>query len=562
MSDEIVLDWTGEGYAAFTAVDLEEREPADGWALLRAAVARARLGSFELVSRVARDIVARADHPLLHMAACEVVADAGNAADLEICIAALDVVPFRKRLEIASMLVSRGRLLDVPIVFRVLEAHRDHADADVLRLGLNALLCEPNQSFDEPTRDGWGEFRRAVGDRYFELWSQFGTHCVHVYQGRRLALTDVIAALQAGIGEGFIDVYDRRVFEAVTGFACNHWFDGDRPNLLRAAADLEEFIEAGNFVQFPPGQRAFMGHCLEDVAAVGPVLATYPSNRGLDVPAIRSVFDEDPFFALPSALDPFEGGFFVKTNQPPPSAELTVDRDWPWLSFHTCLRAARAGHRQPLQDLARLINSVDNPLFRSAVVELVAAAGGVAELEVWRSQIRTEEVPQLTFSFCWGLVRRGMLRDIPLVLQAYERHADDPKFPYLEEPLNALLAFRPVRHGPHVPMGFSACRDAVTQRLQALTPILGREDVPLFRGAPFSVVAVAREIIDLVHGPDLTADLRMRFEGSTGVDCSAWEVPGSLDRDRAKDTASRFLASPAANAYEPGVLYFFGRRLA
>jgi len=492
------------------------------------------------------------------------VSDMGNAADLEVCIGALEQAQFREQLQIASMLVARGRLLDVPVVFRVLETHRNHPDTDILWLGLSDVLCAPDEAFDQPSTQRWAEFRQAVAGRYYELWNCFGTNCVHVYQGRPLTLSAVIASLRDGIAEGFIDLSDRRLFEATTGFPCNHWFSEGRPNLLRAAADLEEFVESGRLASYPTGQRLFMGHQLEDVAAVERILATYPRNRGLDVPAIRATLEQDSLFELPLGLDPFEGGFFVRKYLPPPSADLVVDRDWPWLSFHTCLRAARAGRRDPLRDLGQLLYSVDDPMFRNAVVELLAAAADDAVLDDWRSKILTDEAPQLTFTLCWGLVQHGMLLDVPLLLKAYERHAAEPEFPYLEERFNMLLAFRPVRNGPHAPLGFVACRDEVTPRFNALAQTLGHKDMPIFRGAVFSVAAVAREILDLEHGPDLTVDLRQRFEGSTGIDCSDWELPkpDGYDRNRARDAAQRFLSSDAAEAFVPGQRYFFGRRLA
>ena len=543
MVEEPMFEWNGAGYDAFPdRADLLDVPPdrlRDGSTVLRAAIARARRGSFELVSRVAREIIGETDDFILHHVACDFVADAGSAADLETLVQKLSGTDlFLTGLHLATGLTSRGRLADIPAVFGFYERYRKLPDTEILRLDLNILLCEPSAPFDEPSGDeGWAEYRAAVAARYFGLWNEFGTNLIHIYYGRPFEIGRVAEVILSDIREGILAGTDRRLFEVTTGISCSEWFTNEKPNFLQAAADVERFMESGIATSRLPGQRAFMGHPLEDVRAAGKILAMYPPNRGLDVPEVRAAFDVDTYFELPLGFDTLQGGYFVRTTQPPPSAELTVDKDWPWLSLHTCLREAMAGNRAPLEGLSGLLRPDSNPIYLASAIDLIADAADDRTLAPWREMILQEEDPRFTCALCWGLLERGILRDVPLVLEAYRRNADHPDYAFLDGRFNNLFAFRPVRHGRNQPVGFETCQEEVTRRYDALCRRLGRDDLPIFRGDLFSVQGLAREIIELRHGPDVTVDLRQRFEASTGINCSDWE-------DGADWTGTRLLQRP------------------
>lgn len=564
MRDEEVLNWEGAGYDAFPEADEGGPVSNDEAELLKAAIARARGGSFDLIHRLASDVVAHTGDVLLHWVACDVVGDAGNAADLETLVRALLATnSFEQRLDIATALASRGRLVDVPVVFRFYELERERPDAQIIRLALNWLLCDSDEPFNAPVdEEEWNEYRTQVGVRYFGLWNDFGTNLIHIHRGRIFDIARIVQDMLVALREGILDSDNRHVFEVTTGMSCSRWFTNEKPNLLQAAADLERFAESGEAAAYPPGQRAFMGHLLEDVGAAAPILDAYSPNRGLSVPSIRTTFDVDANFALEHGIDFLEDGFFFQSPKPPPSVELTIDKDWPWLTFHTCLREAMSGNRAPLEGLSTLLGSESDDMFRVATIELLADAADDRIIAPWREMIALGDDPNLTFHLCRGLLRRGILRDIPLVLEAYRRNSENPDYAYLEDALNFLIAFAPITIGPHERLGVEACSDEVTHRYETLRSQLGRDDAPVFRGKLHSVVEVAQEVIELKHGPEITADLRARFEASTGIDCTDWvEESGGLNAERAAATTQKFLDSDESTEYQPGQIYFFGRAI-
>lgn len=562
MFDTLPFDWYGAGYDAFAHATVASEERAD-WAQIRDCIAHARRGDFGPVGSVARELVARTSDPVLHSVACDVVADAGDAAALEVLVLALSSASFDQGLDIAHALLARGRLVDVPAVFSFYEENRAHPDCDAIPAHLNWLLAPNEDAYSYPDESTWEEYRATIAGRYFELWHAHGTNLMHVRHGCALDLGRLVRDMLADLREGVLDGSDRRAFEVMTGRSCSAWFTEMQVKFLTVAADLEAFIASGGPDRHPPGQRAFMGHALEDVRAAARVFAAYPQNRGLEVPEIRTAFEVDAYFALPFGFEPFHGGYFVRSTKPPPSAEWLVDADWPWLSLHMGLRAAMAGDRSLLPALASWIGADTEPVFRSAVIHLVARAANDLVLEPWRDAIRAFEDPDFTLALCEGLLRRGVLRDIPLVLDAYRRKADAPDYAHLQDRFNLLLALWPAHQETREPMAVADFCAIVMRRVEQLRQAIGRDDVPIFRGALFDVIAVARELAGQTS--PVTFDLRERFEGSTGIDCTVWEVPGPFDPENAFDprkaaaSARNFLASEAAKGYRPGELYFFGQ---
>lgn len=565
MSSEFTFDWLGAGYDAFANLEAGAATPSgsfrSGWELIQATVSHARRGRFGLVSRIVHELVERTTDFELHSVACSVVADIGTAADLESLVRALnETTYFDHSLDIVKALAARGRLADIPVLFRFYENYRHHPDTSVIALMLNSLLARADGDYlSEPAEEEWEAYRAAIAERYFRLWNELGTNLIHVYHGRAFALDILIDEMRSDLRQGFLDAEDRRLFEVTTGLSCSKWFRNDEVNLLTVTADLERFHAAGKVQDYPVGQRMFMGHALEDVGAAARVFAAYPYNRGLDVPEIRTVFDKDEYFALPYGFQPMEGGYFVRSTKPPPSAELTVDRNWPWLSLHTCLRAAISGNRTPLARLSELIDTDNTPSFRGAIVDLIADAADDYVIDQWREKIHSTKDRHLVFSLCWGLLRRGMLLDVPLVLEAYKKNSKDAKYSYLESRLNCLFSFQSVENKPYKKMGFSSCYENVMAQYHTLHLKFGRVDVPILRGELFSVIALARKIADLESETSIAADLRERFAASTGINCSGWETADGVDSQAAAASARQFLNSPDSAAYKAGQLYFFGR---
>jgi hypothetical protein len=81
----------------------------------------------------------------------------------------------------------------------------------------------------------------------------------------------------------------------------------------------------------------------------------------------------------------------------------------------------------------------------------------------------------------------------------------------------------------------------------------------------FSVRGTAERLLNLVRQPDpdvLEAiDLHLRFEASTGVDCSGFFSGTRLQPLSVAGVVEQFLESPEAAKYKDGVRYFFGHRI-
>ncbi len=556
---EYQLDIQGRGYDIYR--ELANPSRSDHWALVCNAVVHARSGNRELLHQVPEAIInSQQEYDLFSSTGCNVVGDGGNAADLEVLVNALPKARFEFGYDIARALSMRGRLVDVPAIFSFYERFRDVKDAHSAALWLPWLLETYNDEWAFPMPYGsggipWPEYRRYVGVRYFELWSEFGTNLVHVHRGQKFELQQFAKRLLQDARAGSVSIYDCQVFEANTGWSCAKWYTSTGGTAyLEIAADLEEFLE--NYNQpARPGQRSFMGHPLEDVAAAEAVLARYPSNGGMGVPEIRTTFDhDDGYFKMEFGFE----GYFCHSPLVPPTAQIPVGDDWPWLTFQICLREVKLGNRDVLTRLASLVKPVaEFDMFPLAAITVLADAADDIVIAPWRKLIQESNNSDFIFELCCGLLRRGMLRDVPLVLAAYQRIQDNPDSKYLQQLFNELFPFAPILENKHIEVS-SFC-EMITARADALAAKLGGTDFPIFRGSLATTQAVAREVIDLQFGSRVTWDLKDRFERTTGIDCSDWEViGGTFDATIAAKTAQRFLDSGGGEQETPGELYFFG----
>jgi hypothetical protein len=93
----------------------------------------------------------------------------------------------------------------------------------------------------------------------------------------------------------------------------------------------------------------------------------------------------------------------------------------------------------------------------------------------------------------------------------------------------------------------------------------GSDQIPVLGGKPFSIVELARRIIEHARkGEDSTRTNfeRMVFEATTGIPCRDFfqqDNPWAFRPLSAAAIAEDFLRSEAAASFTPGVRYFFGR---
>lgn len=568
--EPMILEWGGAGYDVFRGPRQEGKnvQPRNEWELLDVVMAQARAGRFQQLAMLPAACAQTQDR-WFRATACEIIGDGGDAATLETLLGIIETGDFDAGLSAAEALVMRGRLVDAPAVFTFYELNQDRKDASIIPTWLNYWLCRPEESFlvVDPFADpdpSWSDYRKQVGQRYFQLWNELGTNLIHVHRGQIFNIERIVREMLAELQEHRLSQRDRHVFEATTGHSCSKWYQCDgRVNWLHVVADLEDFLHSGKAAKYEPGQRSFLGHPLADVGSAAQVLASYPPNHGLGVPFVRTAFDVDIDLEMKYGLSLKTESYFYEKPKIPPTATLWQGCTMPWLAWHVCVRQARRGDRKPLQILAQLLKPGLEAMLRFTMTELLADAADGVFIADWRDKLKTEQNADFVFELCVGLLQRGMLCDVPAVLDAYRRIRENEDAYFLQRLTNQLLALEPVREEftPHADVE-TFCAKAMIH-YQQLRRQLGREDVAVFRGQLFSVENVAREIMTLSKGPFLL-DLRHLFERSTGIDCRPWlqldsENRAHLDPKTAAAMASAFLASPEAKKYEPGRLYFFGQ---
>jgi hypothetical protein len=106
----------------------------------------------------------------------------------------------------------------------------------------------------------------------------------------------------------------------------------------------------------------------------------------------------------------------------------------------------------------------------------------------------------------------------------------------------------------------------VKPRIDAIRQLPGvAEGVPIAEGAVFALEPLAKTLLRRVGDGDRTDRMeweRMLFEATTGVPCGAFfNAKWQLQSLAAAAVMEDFLASGDAARYEPGVRYFFGRRV-
>ncbi len=102
----------------------------------------------------------------------------------------------------------------------------------------------------------------------------------------------------------------------------------------------------------------------------------------------------------------------------------------------------------------------------------------------------------------------------------------------------------------------------VMHRHEALCSQHGGGDLLIFNGEPSGVRYFAHRLAhDIGPARRAEADLRRRFEASTGIDCHDMFVDKVFQPLAAARLAESFLNSEQAATYQDGVRYFFGHRI-
>ncbi|PRP93198.1 hypothetical protein ENSA5_44650 [Enhygromyxa salina] len=261
-------------------------------------------------------------------------------------------------------------------------------------------------------------------------------------------------------------------------------------------------------------------------------------------------------------------GYFGVPHEPVtpfPSTPLAE----PTLAWLSAFQHARLGDFRYVDRISRIVGQEGEFVPYDTCSDLLADAGPSAAFPELLDFIAQHHWNfELTYAWCQAVAARGRLRDIPILVDAYEANVtpvtDDHEIilMYISQVIDEheLSRFDDV-------VGFASFeeyRAAVEEHCSMLAERFGGEDVLLWRGQPTSVRRMARMFLECAGQRKivLPAWNRHRFEASTGIDCTAmFDRRGSFKPLEAAAIAEAFLDSPAAENYVDGARYFFGHRV-
>jgi hypothetical protein len=257
------------------------------------------------------------------------------------------------------------------------------------------------------------------------------------------------------------------------------------------------------------------------------------------------------------------GGYFGF----PDESELIYPMPDSYKQWMRAFQKATRGDFESLPELIELYKQSDDFCIHHLCSSLVGDAGAPECFPILIAEIKVEMEKksryELVIDFCDSLFSRGHLSDIPLMLDAYERHA------YLDEAdiipcfISQMLEY-PVGKLTHPSYigTLEQYRHAVLERYRQLRDEYKEEHVPILGGARFGVIPLAHMLLDQFKTPHTVASYwRHKFEASTGINCSAFYRDKIFQPDAATALVENFLNSTEADQYQDGVRYFFGRAL-
>jgi hypothetical protein len=168
---------------------------------------------------------------------------------------------------------------------------------------------------------------------------------------------------------------------------------------------------------------------------------------------------------------------------------------------------------------------------------------------------------ETAFDYCYALMLRGKLSDVPLLLKVYQQHASLDEAYIISFYISFLLE-RTLTELPDPAESTLADYSEAVMALQgSLAAEFGTNDVLVLKGRRFGVIRTAELILEALQRPYFPPDLRKRFEASTGIDCSGFFKDGAIQPLAAAATVEEFLDRPNLQQFEDGARYFFGHRI-
>lgn len=269
--------------------------------------------------------------------------------------------------------------------------------------------------------------------------------------------------------------------------------------------------------------------------------------------------DEEPIQGIDRA-----GGGYFGVPRPPPDARFPEDpKKHPWLAWQIAVDQAKRGNFEPAARILELYDPKGDYRLNYQSVILIGDAGPSRCFVPIARELESPSKPedyQVALDFSYALSIRGRLGDAPLILRAYQRHADIKDAEVLHVHLSSMLGRSPGEF--QFPSDFDSMEEysePLLARYRELCESLGGDEALVFGGEGLGVVRLARRILADLRQPYFLPDLRRRFEACTGIDCSGFFKKGALQPLAAAAIVEEFLHGPAAARYQDGTRYFFGR---
>lgn len=285
---------------------------------------------------------------------------------------------------------------------------------------------------------------------------------------------------------------------------------------------------------------------------------------------------------LQTALAGYGSGFHF-TVKPPPGVEqrrnlLSSDPE----EVLACVLAnLQLGHFDAAEALLPLVQREDDARVWAASSDLLGYGAPVKYVRsFFEFASKLEEVPR--YQACATALCSGSVWAVSPTLQVHATLSDLNLRAILATDLSWLLEPSPgaIFHGPALitpdpdasPLlsesqpyqDDAGYADLVTQRADALRAGSAGGNVFFAEGEPIQILSIARRLLDRIRDPDAS---RARIEqgwvlfgAMSGIDCrDFFDREGHLRPLSAAAILEDFIQSGAAERFEPGVRYFFGR---
>lgn len=239
----------------------------------------------------------------------------------------------------------------------------------------------------------------------------------------------------------------------------------------------------------------------------------------------------------------------------------------PDLACAFALDRAKGGDFGLIPSVVDLYQASGSQQIDSMIIGTIAYAGPASCFSGIVDVVKHNNDLRIVLDYCGVMVVRGELSYVPIFLDKYLANQNDRDAVYMIDYISRLSGdvvshiFNDLIVDGLFPDDPEEFRDRVFECYRQMVQRLGSEKALVFGGQLYSVVRLAKCILETVRQPHFQSYLRRRFEAATGIDCSSWYKNQSLQPLAVTAMIEEFLESPEAATYEDGVRYFFGHRI-